>query len=386
MIFRLLTLSFLVVFAFDGAADPKAPKVNARAWLLIDHHSGTRLAEHQTDKALPTGHLNKLMVAYTAFKALDSEELSMEEMVQISPRASRSQGPKMFAPAGASLAVQTLLQAVIVARANDATLALAEHIASDEQAFVSRMNSQAISLGMSDTYYRNVSGKRSARQQTTVADTALLARALIDEFPAYYEWFAMKELDLNGIKLFSRNALLWRDETVDGVTAFGARRGGYSLVVSSQRGTMRLTVIVLGAPSERAGISAARQLLSHGFEQYETRQLYQGGKAAINLRIWMGSQEILPVGLTEDLYLTLKRGEFDRLQAKLKVNESPFAPVPEGQIMGELVLYLDDKVIGEHTLLALDTVDEGSVLRRMFDRIEMWLRDIPEDQPAGESQ
>jgi D-alanyl-D-alanine carboxypeptidase (penicillin-binding protein 5/6) len=149
---------------------------------------------------------------------------------------------------------------------------------------------------------------------------------------------------------------------------------------------MRLTTVVLGAPSEREGISAAQRLLKFGFENYETRRLYQGGKPAINLRVWMGGEEALPVGLAEDLYLTLKRGDFDRLQAKLKVNRSPYAPVPEGEIMGELVLYLDDKPIDEHTLLALNTVDEGGFFRRMFDRIEMWLRDIPEEQPASEAQ
>lgn len=383
---RQLILIGFTLFAGHSTAEPLPPKVNAGAWLLVDHHSGVHLAEYRSDRQVQTGHLNKLMLVYTSFRTIDAEELSLDESVRISPRASRARGPKVFASAGASLSAQNLLQAVVIGRANDAALALAEHIASDEQAFVSRMNSNASSLGMGNTYYRNVSGGYSARQQTTAADTALLAKILIDQYPQYYDWFAKKELDLNGIKLFSRNALLWRDETVDGVTAFDSRRVGYSLVVSSKRGNMRLTTVVLGAPSEREGISAAQRLLKFGFDNYETRRLYQGGKPAINLRVWMGGEEALPVGLAEDLYLTLKRGDFDRLQAKLKVNRSPYAPVPEGEIMGKLVLYLDDKPIDEHTLLALNTVDEGGFFRRMFDRIEMWLRDIPEEQPASEAQ
>ncbi|MCG6975117.1 MAG: D-alanyl-D-alanine carboxypeptidase [Acidiferrobacterales bacterium] len=386
MIVRLL-VCFSLFVALPAMADtPASPKINAGAWLLADHDTGMRLSEFRSDKTYPTGHLNKLMVAYASFKAIASGELLLDSPVAIGAKARNVAGPRMFAPVETAPTVADVLQAIIVGRANDAALALAEHIASDEQAFVSRMNDYAVMLGMTQTHYRNVSGRASARQITSADDTFTLASALINEFPEYYPWFAKRELALDGIKLYNRNALLWRDDSVDGLIAFDNGRAGFNLVVSAKRGSMRLTAVVLGSPNERAGISAAQQLLKFGFERYETRRLYAREVAAVNLRTWLGDRETLPVGVQQDLYLTLPRGEFDQLQAKLQINGSLFAPIPEGQIMGKLSLYNGENRIGEHPLVALETVSEGGFIRRAFDHIEMWLRDIPDQQTEQVSQ
>lgn len=376
-----LVLLFSFLAALPAMADtPPAPKVNAGAWLLADHDTGMRLADYRSDKTFPTGHLNKLMVAYSSFKAIGSGEAQLTNPVDISARARQMPGPRMFAPVESALTVADVLQAIVVGRANDAALALAEHIASDEQAFVSRMNNDAQILGMTQTYYRNVSGRAKARQLTTANDTLTLVRAMIAEFPQHYAWFAKREIELDGIKLYNRNALLWRDETVDGVIAFGSSRGRFNLVVSARRNSMRLTAIVLDSPNERAAISAARQLIKFGFDRYETRRLYAREAAAVNLRAWLGDRETLPVGIQQDLYLTLPRGEFEQLQAKLQITGSLFAPIPAGQVMGKLSIYNGGDKIEEHPLVALETVSEGGFIRRAFDHIEMWLRDIPDQQ------
>jgi D-alanyl-D-alanine carboxypeptidase (penicillin-binding protein 5/6) len=380
MILRLVLL-FCFLAALPAMADtPPAPKVNAGAWLLADHYTGMRLADYRSDKTFPTGHLNKLMVAYSSFKAIGSGEAQLTNPVDISTRARQMPGPRMFAPVESALTVADVLQAIVVGRANDAALALAEHIASDEQAFVSRMNNDAQILGMTQTYYRNVSGRAKARQFTTANDTLTLVRAMIAEFPQHYAWFAKREIELDGIKLYNRNALLWRDETVDGVIAFGSSRGRFNLVVSARRNNMRLTAIVLDSPNERAAISAARQLIKFGFDRYETRRLYAREAAAVNLRAWLGDRETLPVGIQQDLYLTLPRGEFEQLQAKLQITGSLFAPIPAGQVMGKLSIYNGGNKIEEHPLVALETVSEGGFIRRAFDHIEMWLRDIPDQR------
>ena len=381
MIVRLLTCFSLLLTASVSIGAPTPPKVNARAWLLADHDTGKRLAEYRSDKSFPTRHLNKLMVSYSCFKAIAAGELSLDHAVDISARARQVSGQRMFAPAETPLTVQDVLQALVIGRANDAALALAEHIASDEQAFVSRMNNDAQTLGMRQTYYRNVSGRTKARQVTNANDTLILAEALIRDFPEHYSWFSKREIELNGIKLYNRNALLWRDDSVDGVIAYGNSSTGFDLVVSARRGNMRLTAVVLGTPNERAGNSAARQLLKFGFDHYETRRLYSREVAAVNMRVWLGDSETLPIGIDQDLYLTLPRGEFDQLQARLQIDGSQYAPIPAGQIMGNLTLYVGDNKIGEHQLFALDTISEGGFIRRAFDHLEMWLRDIP-DQPS----
>ncbi len=377
---------FLLLLLATPAMATTPPKVNARAWLLVDHHSGALLAEHQSQRRFSPGHLNKLMVAYAVFRAIEAEELTLTDEVEISTRAFSSTGTRLFAPAGSSLSAQALLQATVIGRANDAAIALAEYVASDEQAFVSKMNQYAAELGLDRTYYRDVVGTKKYNQYTTANDSARLVTALIGDYSQYYAWFAEREFEHNGIKLYNRNALLWRDESVDGVTAFNSGRDGFHLIASGKRGKMRLTAVVLGAPSERAGISAGQQLLKFGFDNYETRRLYQGRSPAINLRIWLGNEETLPVGTEQDLYLTLKRGEFDQVQAKLKVDGSPYAPVAMGQQMGTLSLYLADDKIDERKLIALREIDNGGIISRTLDHIEMWLRDIPDNSNKHSEQ
>lgn len=375
----LLPLLFLVVTVNTVADIAAPPIVNARAWLLIDHHSGRRLASRNSSLRFAPTHFTKLMVAYVTFNALEEGDISTDTSILISQKATRTTGPRMFASASSHVPVQELLKAIIVGRANDAAIALAEHIGSDEQAFVSIMNNEAQRLGLQNTRFRDATGSKRKRQHTNADDLAILATSIIRDHPRYYQWFSSRDFSHNGITLYNRNALLWRDKTVDGLMAVHNGRNGYHLIVSGKRDSMRLSAIVLGASNERAMITAGSELLKYGFEQFETRKLYAANEGAVNVRVWLGDTEILPVGLTKDLYITLPRGEFDSLQAMLKITGSPFAPIDRGHFMGTLSLTLQGQTIGEHDLVSLGKVAKGGFLSRLLDRAEMWLRDIPDN-------
>ncbi|MEE8387889.1 MAG: D-alanyl-D-alanine carboxypeptidase family protein [Acidiferrobacterales bacterium] len=376
---NLLPLLLLVVTVNTAADIPAPPVVNARAWLLFDHHSGRRLASRNSSLRFAPTHFTKLMVAYVTFNTLEKGELSTDTSILISQKATRITGPRMYASSSSRVPVQELLKAMIVGRANDAAIALAEHIGSDEQAFVSIMNNEAQQLGLQNTWFRDATGSKRKRQHTDADDLAKLVTSIIRDHPRYYQWFSNRDFSHNGITLYNRNALLWRDKTVDGLMAVHGGRNGYHLIVSGKRDSMRLSAIVLGAPNERAMITAGSELLKYGFEHFETRKLYAANEGAVNMRVWLGDTEILPIGLTKDLYVTLPRGEFDSLRAKLMVTGSPFAPIDRGDSMGTLSLTLQDKTIGEHELVSLGNVAMGGFFSRLLDRAEMWLRDIPDN-------
>ena len=378
---KLLPLLLLVVTVNTAADMPAAPVINARAWLLVDHHSGRRLASRHSDRRFTPAHLTKLMVAYVTFNALKNGELAADTSILISQKAARVAGPRMFAVSFSRVPAQELLQAMIVGRANDAAIALAEHIGSDEQAFVSIMNNEAQRLGLQNTWFRDVTGNKRKRQHTDADDLAVLVKNIVSDHPRYYRWFSQREFIHNSITLYNRNALLWRNNNVDGLMAIHSGREGYHLIVSGKRDNMRLSAIVLGAPNEQAMITAGSELLKYGFEQFETRKLYSADEGAVNMRVWFGDTEILAVGLQEDLYVTLPRGEFDGVRAILKLTGSP-PPIERGQSMGTLSLMAQDESIGEYELVALDSVTEGGFFSRFLDRAEMWLRDIPDPEPS----
>lgn len=380
--FTFLVLILLLPVGY--AADvPEPPTVNARAWLLIDHHSGRRLAAHDSNRSFTPAHLTKLMVAYVAFNALKDGELAMDTKILVSQKATRISGPRMFASSSSHVPAQELLKAMIVGRANDAAIALAEHIGSDEQAFVSIMNNEAERMGLHNTSFRDATGNKRNRQHTDADDLAILVEKIINDHSQYYQWFSKREFIHNSITLFNRNALLWRNNDVDGLMAIRSGRDGFHLVVSGKRDNMRLSAIVLGAPNERSMISAGSELLKYGFEHFETRKLYSDKEGAVNMRVWLGDTDILPVGLEKDLYVTLVRGEFDGLRATLSLTGSPYAPIERGQAMGTLSLIARNQSIGKYELISLGDVAEGGFFSRLLDRAEMWLRDIPDpEQPT----
>jgi len=353
----------------QAAPVPSPPKLAAKSFLLIDFNSGRILAEKKINKKIEPASITKLMTAYVVYKELDAGRLSLDEEVVISKKAWKMKGSKMFIEVGKKITVDTLLKGVIIQSGNDATVALAEHIAGSESTFADYMNQHAQELGMSSTNFVNSTGWPNKNHVTTASDLAKLASAIIREFPEYYTRYKEKEFTYNGIRQYNRNKLLWRDKSVDGFKTGHTESAGYCLVASAKREDMRLISIVLGTKSEKVRENVSQSLLSYGFRFYESNKLYAAGETLKSTRIWMGASDKVNVGLSEDLYVTIPRGQYKKLDSIIEVNEAIEAPIKKGQQLGVLVIKLEGKEIISQPLIALQSVDEGSLWQRGKDYI-----------------
>jgi len=358
------------------AAPPEIPPpdIAAPAWILLDHDSGQILAEKNSNNPFPPASLTKLMTAYVLFEKLKSGSLSLNEKISISRRATQARGARLFLRAGSMVRVEDLLKGMLAVSANDAALALVEHTEKHEAIFVMLMNVAARALELRQTVFVNVTGHDETGHVSTARDLARLTSALIRDFPEYYPWFARKEFTYNEITQHNHNALLWRDSSVDGVKTGHTRAAGYCLSASSRRDGMRLIATVLGARDESARVRSGQKLLEHGFRHFETRLLYAADVPALHVRLWMGDQSMLPLGVRQNLYLTLPRGWHDKLQARLVVREALAAPVQQGQVMGTLALELDRQPYAEYPLVALKEIETGNIFQRTIDKIQLWLQ------------
>ena len=371
-----LLLTVLLSNLAHAATPPEipAPTVAAQAWLLVDHDSGSVLAERNADKPLAPASLTKLMTAYVLFGKMKSGTLRLDDPVTIGQQAWNAKGARLFLRPGTTARVEDLLKGMIVLSANDAAQALAVHTAKSEAGFVIEMNVAAQALEMRNTVFLNTTGHDQKGHVSTARDLARLSSALIRDFPDYYKWFALKEFSYLDITHYNRNALLWRDRSVDGLKTGETRSAGSCLIATASRDGMRLIATVLGAADENARVEAGQKLLDHGFSQYETRLLYTADVPAVRVRVWLGDQSSLPLGVRENLYLTLPRGWHEKLHARLVVKEMLQAPVMLGQAMGTLALDIDRQPFSEYPLVALKEIETGNFLQRAIDRIQLWLR------------
>lgn len=356
---------------------PAAPELPAKAYFLQDFNSGRVLAEANADERLPPASLTKIMTAYVVFHELGAGNLKLTDQVTISEKAWRTKGSKMFIEVNQQVAVEDLIKGMIIQSGNDAGVALAEHIAGDEATFAQMMNNQAERLGMKNSHFINSHGdvvqEDQADHYTTARDMAIVTRAIIREFPEYYKWHAQKEFMFQGIKQLNRNKLLWRDPTVDGVKTGHTEAAGFCLVASALREGMRLISVVLGGKSDESRASANQALLNYGFRFFETRPLYKAGEKLAESKVWKGVQSVVPVGLKEDLLVTIPRKQYDKLKANLEVDKEMTAPIEKGRVMGRVNIYLDDEVITQMPLVALQQVEQGGFFRRMVDSVRLMI-------------
>lgn len=361
----MLFISALMISSISLAAMPvpAPPDVSAKNYLLIDVASGKVLAEKKADVKIEPASITKLMTAYVVYKELDESRLSMDDMVDISEKAWRMGGSRMYLEVNSSVSVHDLLKGLIIQSGNDASVALAEHIAGTETAFVQLMNQHAAALGMDNTNFENSTGWPDKKHLTTARDIAKLAVAVIREFPEHYAWYSEKEYTYNDIKQYNRNKLLWRDETVDGLKTGHTESAGYCLVSSALRSDMRVVSVVLGTDSEKARASVSQAVLNYGFRFYESHTLYEADEVLSRPRIWKGEYETLTVGLSETLAITIPRGAYDKLDATMDIDKNIQAPITKGQYVGEVKVSLDGEVLASVPLVALETVDEGSLFQ-----------------------
>jgi D-alanyl-D-alanine carboxypeptidase (penicillin-binding protein 5/6) len=375
----LLVLALLCVAASAGAQGAAAaavppPAVAAKSYLLVDVLSGQTLVAQNADDPREPASLTKLMTAYLVFRALKNRELVPSQMVTVSEKAWRAEGSRMFIDPKKAVSVDELLRGEIVQSGNDAAIALAEAVAGSEEAFVEHMNREAARLGMKNTRFVNATGLPSPQQASTAADLARVAAALIRDFPEYYPLYSLKEYRYNNITQPNRNRLLWTDPFVDGVKTGYTDAAGYCLIASAKRGPRRLLSVVLGAGSDAARASESQKLLNYGFQFYDTVQLYQNGQAVSTLRVWKGAANSVPAGFVADQYVTLPKGQAQKLKLTMEAAEPLLAPVTHGQRVGAVKVTLEGKPLGEFPLLALDDVAPASFFGRIWDTVRLWFK------------
>jgi D-alanyl-D-alanine carboxypeptidase (penicillin-binding protein 5/6) len=356
------------------AAAVPPPPIAAKSYLLVDVLSGQALVAQNADEPREPASLTKLMTAYLVFGALRDKQLVPSQMVSVSERAWRAEGSRMFIDPKKSVSVDELLRGEIVQSGNDAAIALAEAVAGSEDAFVARMNREALRLGMKNTRFVNATGLPSPQQASTASDLARIASAIIRDFPEYYTLYSLKEYRYNNITQPNRNRLLWTDPFVDGIKTGFTDAAGYCLIASAKRGPRRLLSVVLGAGSDAARASESQKLLNYGFQFYDTVQLYQNGQAVSTLRVWKGSENSVQAGFVADQYVTLPKSQAQKLKLTMEAVEPLVAPVTRGQPVGAVKVTLEGKPVGEYPLVALADVAPASMFGRLWDAVRLWFR------------
>ncbi len=368
----LLTLLAVVPAAWAEPIIPAAPQLAAKSYVLMDAASGDVLVENAGDERLPPASLTKLMTAYIATLEIQKGQISDSDMVTVSEKAWRTGGSRMFIQVNTQVSVDDLLHGIIIQSGNDASVAMAEHIAGSEEAFADLMNAAAQRLGMTNSHFVNSTGLPHPDHYSSAADMAKLARAIIYEDPAHYAIYAQKEFLWNDIKQPNRNLLLWRDKTVDGLKTGHTEEAGYCLVASAVRDNMRLISVVFGTNSEQSRAAETQKLLTYGFRFFETRTFFQKGVELAQSKVWKGETGQVAAGLAKDLTLTVPRGQLDELQASMTFQPQLIAPIQQGDVIGKVEISNNGNVIHTADLIALQAVEEGGLFRRFWDSIRLF--------------
>ncbi|MCE8025928.1 D-alanyl-D-alanine carboxypeptidase [Halomonas sp. MCCC 1A11058] len=355
---------------------PAPPQIAAKSWILMDADSGRVLVEHNADERLPPASLTKLMTAYLVERELDRGNINLDDTVRVSENAWRTGGSKMFIEVNTEVSIRDLLYGIIISSGNDASVAVAEHLAGGEAPFADLMNQHATRLGLHNTSFANATGLPHPEQYSSARDMALLSQYIINDYPEHYAVYAEKYFTYNDIRQPNRNRLLWRDPTVDGLKTGWTTEAGYGLVASAKRDGMRLISVVMGTSSEESRAQETQKLLSYGFRYYETLNLYDQGAVLNSPRIWGGEKNELRVGVDRDVAMTLPRARNEELHARLDIRQDLNAPISLGDRVGTLEVRLGDEVVGEHPLVALETIEEGGLFKRLFDQVRRFFSNL----------
>jgi D-alanyl-D-alanine carboxypeptidase (penicillin-binding protein 5/6) len=352
---------------------PAAPVLSAKSYLLYDYTSNQVLVNQNGDARMEPASLTKLMTAYLAFDALKHGTLTMQQSLTVpSAATARNTGEsRMLLKAGQDVTVEELLHGLVVQSGNDAALTLALNIAGSEAGFVDMMNKEAQRLGMTNTHFANTSGLPDAQHYSSASDLALLAAAIVRDYPQHYPLFALRDYTFNNIKQANRNRLLWIEPYADGIKTGHTETAGYCLVGSALRGERRLISVVLGAESDSQRTNESQKLLNFGFQYFDAVRLYRKGQPVSKMRVWKGTMSQVETGFIQDLYLTVPKDALPRLKATVETNQPLLAPVANGQRLGTLRLTLDGKPYAEFPLLALHGVAQANVFSRGWDSIRL---------------
>lgn len=382
---KLLPVTFLALLTVACSATalsqtlmPRPPEVAASSYILIDARTGNIIMEHNADEALPPASLTKMMTSYIAEVEIDTGNLTHDDQVFISERAWRTQGSKTFVDVNSYVRVEDLLRGIIIQSGNDASVAIAEHIAGSEEAFADLMNQHARALGMTNSYFVNSSGLDTDGNTNLMSarDLSKLAQVKIVDHPSHYAMYAEREFTFNGIRQSNRNTLLFRDRTVDGMKTGWTTPAGYCLVASAERDGMRLISVVMGTTSEEARVVETQKLLSYGFRFFETHKLYDAGQAVSTARVWSGKENSVELGIQEEVFLTIPRGRASDLVASVDMEQVIRGGFEAGHIMGTIQISLNGDVLYSGNVVALHTVQRGGFFKRLIDGLTLFFMGI----------
>ena len=362
---------------------PAQPQLAASAFLLIDADSGKTIVEHNSRQRLPPASLTKIMTSYIAAGEIASGRLALSNKVLVSVKAWRKGGSKMYIREGTEVLVEDLLRGVVIQSGNDASIALAEHIAGSEDAFADVMNQQASLLGMADSNFRNATGWPDDEHYTSARDLATLSQALIQRYPEHYAMYAEKSFDYNDINQQNRNLLLWRDRSVDGVKTGHTDAAGYCLVSSAVRDGMRLISVVMGTDSPEGRARESQKLLSYGFRYYKTHTPYRAVDSLRQVRVWGGEANQVGLGVPADVTITVPRGAVEQLTAAIDLPPVIKAPLAKGKEIGKLTVMLGEDVVWEGPLVTLADVPERGVFGGILDVISLFFLELSGGDPLA---
>ena len=374
---RFLIAVLVSLFSLSALAQTvPPPALAAKAWALVDHATAQVLAEKDADARIEPASLTKLMTAYITFSKLKEGTLKADQVVPVSTKAWRMEGSRMFIEPNKPVSVDELIRGVIVQSGNDACVALAETIAGSEEAFAALMNREAQRLGMTNTHFTNSTGLPEPQLYTSARDLALLASAIIRDFPEYYSLYSLKEFTYNGIKQPNRNRLLYMDPSVDGMKTGHTSSAGYCLVSTARRGERRLISVVLGAASDTVRAQESLKLLNFGYQFFETVKLYSADEALSKFRVWKGKLNELPVGFLNDFALTVPKEAANKIQVSLESRQPLVAPLQRGQEVGTLTVAIDGKPLGQYPVVALQDAEVAGFFGRLWDAIVMFFKSL----------
>ena len=374
---KLISLIFLSILSFtnlifaEESFIPKPPSLNATNYILLDSVSGRILAENGADERIEPASITKIMTGYVAVDQIAKGFVSLEDEVFISENCWRKGGSKMFIREGTRVLLSDLIKGMVIQSGNDASCAIAEHVAVSEEGFVDLMQLYVNELGMENTQFKNVSGWPDPEHFSSARDLALLTKNLIDKFPDHYSLYKEKYFTYNEIKQRNRNSLLWQDESVDGVKTGHTESAGYCLVSSGVRNDTRLIAVTLRSSSEKARLTDNRRLLDYGFRYYRTKRVLEAGAVLINEQVWGGELEAVNLSSSTDLYLTLSPRDFPRVESSLELNDYLQAPIEKGQIVGKVDLILDGDSLASIDLIAMENVTALGFFGRAWSNIKL---------------
>lgn len=365
---------FSKVFAINFT--PEQPSINSRAFVLLDYNSGKVVLEKNGEEKLEPASLTKIMTMYVIDHEIKEGRLSLTDEVTISKQAWQTTGSRMFVDVNTKVKVSELIKGIIIQSGNDASVAMAEHIAGTEQAFASLMNEYAAMLGMNNSHFVNATGLPDPNHYTTAKDLATLARAAIKEHPNSYPIYSQKSFIYNNIEQNNRNKLLWRNSFVDGIKTGQTDNAGYCLAVSGVQDNTRLIAILLGAKTDDIRTVDATKLLTWGFRFFASHKIYQYGNVLETARVWGGNNKTIEIGLSNDVYLSLPKNDINKLTATLNIPNLIKAPLEKGSPIGTYVIKLKGEVIAEYPAIALAAVKSGNFFSRISDKISIYFNII----------